>query len=218
MTPLSLETRRMPLPDGRSASALDWNGETVLVDNSASNALALYMALRDGRPSEREQAIDVISMMFVDPDAAYLACDYSMHEFGRLVRHVARETFGIVMDPDAAAPSEPDLFDLEQDAPAIRTSLRMAYGIDWDEARDVISWGEFLALMASMPIETPMGARMYYRNPENRPKPGKHNREQVAEFDRLAKLLALEEKGSHDDAGDANRAMNDVALSLCAIA
>lgn len=218
MIPVSLDCRRVALPDGSSAHALDWNDETVLVDDSASNALGIYMAFRDGSAAEHEKATDIISMMFVDPDAAYLACDYSMEEFGRLIRHVSSEVFGIVADPGAAVPSGPDLFDLEQDAPAIRTSLRMAYGIDWDEVRDVISWGEFLALMASMPLETPMGARMHYRNPENRPKPGKHNKEQVREFDRLANLLALDEKGSHDDAEDANRAMNDVALSLCAIA
>lgn len=217
MLSVSLESRRVELPDGRSCHALEWNGETVLVDDSATIGLDIYMLSRDDSVDGVERFARIVTMMFVDPDFAYMACDYSMEAFGELVGHVCREVFGIETDP-ARIPGEPDLFDLEQDAAAIRTSLRMAYGIDWDEARDVVSWGEFVTLVSMLPIDTPLGTRMYYRNPENRPKPGKHNREQVAEFDRLAKLLALEEKGSHDDAGDANRAMSDVALALCAIA
>lgn len=218
MLGVSLEERRVGLDDGRSARVLDWNGEAVLVDDSASNGLAIYLEFADDAPSEHDKAASIIETMFVDPDDAYMACDYSMAGFSELVRFVAREVFGIEADPSAPTSSEPDLFDLERDAAAIRTSLRMAYGIDWDEARDVISWGEFITLVASLPPDTPLGTRMYYRNPANRPKPGKHNGEQVSEFDRLASLFALDTQGSHDTVEDASNAMDDVALSLCALA
>ena len=67
--------------------------------------------------------------------------------------------------------------------------------------------------------ETPLGLRIYYRNSDNRPKKTKHNKEQVAEFDKLHRLFALDQKhpkqkSSHDSAKAANNAMNDFAMAL----
>lgn len=218
MLSVSLENKRIKLEGGKSACSIDWNGESVLVDDSASNALDIYMLFQNEDAPEQDKSIKIIEKMFVDPDAAYLACDYSMAEFGKLINFVNINVFGIVSDPDAPAPDGPEVFDLEQDAAIIRTSLRIAYGADWENIRGAISWGEFMALIYSLPYETPLGMRMYYRNPANRPNPNKHNKEQVKEFDKYASLFALNRKtSSHDTVEDANSAMTDVALSLAAL-
>lgn len=216
MIPTSLSTRRTVLPDGSSACAYPFKGEDVLVNDSASNALEIYLLYQDESVDEEEKALREIGMIFVNPDDAYLACDYSMATFGDLIHKVLLEVFGI--ETRETVSNEPELFDVVEDAALIRTSLRMAYNIDWDEVRDFVSWVEFLTLIWSLPYETPLGARMYYRNPKNRPKPDKYNKEQVKEFDKYASLFALNKKqSSHDNAEDANSAMTDVALSLAAL-
>lgn len=215
MIPTSLSTRRTVLPDGSSACSYPFNGEDVLVNDSASNALEIYLLFQDKSVDEEEKALREIEKIFVNPDDAYLACDFSMATFGDLIHKVLLEVFGIETRETVA--NEPELFDVVEDAAVIRTSFRMAYGIDWDSVRDTISWTEFLSLIYSLPHETPLGIRMYYRNPVNRPKPDKHNKEQVKDFDKYASLFALKKSSSHDTVEDANSAMTDIALSLAAL-
>lgn len=219
MAAISLTTRRIPLKNGASALSIDFNGEEVLINDTASNAVEIYLLFQDKDTPEEAKAAEIIKKLFVSPAEAYLACDYSIPTLGDLINMVMLEVFGIDTRKDSTPSSAPELFDIETDAAYIRSSLRMSYGIDWDAVRDSISWSEFLSLIWSLPYETPLGFRMFYRDPSNRPTPNKHNSEQVKEFDKYAALFSLDnQQSSHDNAKDANSAMTDVALSLAALA
>lgn len=215
MRPIDLTSKRVTLADGSSVLPYQWNGEEVLVCDNALVATKIFLMFRDQDMEQGEKAARIISLMFADPDDAFMACDYSPEEFGKLVNSVIWDVYGI--DNTGRRTQEP-MWDIEEDAAFIRASLRMAYDIDWDEQRERISWAELVYLIASLPYETPLGMRMYYRNKENRPKRTKHNKEQVAEFDRLHKLFALKKptqnRGSHDSAEVANSKMNDFAMAL----
>ena len=212
MIPAALSTRRVKLPDGSTAYPYPWNGETVAVVDNASNVLEIIALFGDDDMPEEIKAPKVISALFADADGAYCACDYDPEEFGRLIEAVMWDICGV--DLGGHATDEP-LWDIEEDAAAIRASLRMAYGIGWDEVRDAIPWAEFVALIAGLPPETPLGCAMHYRNKRNRPKPDKLNKLQVAEFDRLHDLFKLHKReGSHDRIAASSNAMDDLALAL----
>lgn len=214
MIPVSLKTKRIELPDGSTAYPYRWNGETVAVSDNASNMLDVISLFGDPDMAEDDKAPQVIEKLFADPDDAFAACDYDPAEFGMLVEAVVWDVCGLNLGKRA---SDEPLWDIEQDASAIRASLRMAYGIGWDEVRDSIPWSEFVALVAGLPYETPLGYAMHYRDKRNRPKPDKYNKKQVAEFDRLHRLFAIKSdqktRSSHDSIETANRAMDDLALA-----
>lgn len=213
MIPAALATRRTKLLDGGTAYPYPWNGETVAVADNASNVLEVIALFGDEDMPEEIKAPKVITRIFANPDDAFCACDYDPEEFGRLIESVMWDICGVDL---GTRTTDAPLWDIEQDAAAIRASLRMAYGIGWDEVRDIIPWAEFVALIAGLPPETPLGCAMYYRNKDNRPKPGKHNKEQVAEFDRLHEVFKLNKtrEGSHDRIAASSNAMDDLALAL----
>ncbi len=214
MIAASLATRRVELEDGSTAFPYEWRGETVLVNDNAANGVDIALLFADGDMDEAEKAVEVVTRMFVDPEDAFCACDFNPAKFSGLIRDALWEVFGINA---GGHESEEPLWDLEQDAAILRASLRQAYGIDWDTARGAISWFEFVALVGTLPYETPLGRAMYYRNPKNRPERTKYNEERVAEFDRLHEAFKLEretEKGSHDSIAAQQHAMDDLALAL----
>lgn len=214
MIATDLTANRIKLDNGSSAYPYKWKNEEILVRDNALIATKIFLLFRDQKMDQNEKAKKILSLMFVDPDDAFIACDLDSNAFAQLVNAVVWDVYGI---DNAGRKTQEALWDIEEDAPYIRTSLRMAYDIDWDEERNQLSWSEFVYLIASLPYETPLGTRIYYRNKENRPKKTKHNKEQVAEFDRLHKLFALKkptQKGSHDSAEVANNKMNDFAMAL----
>lgn len=216
MIPLDLTTKRTLLEDGSSAFAYRWHGEDILVRDNANTALKIFLLFNDEEMDENDKAVQIIGLMFADPDDAFMCCDYDGEEFGKLINAVTWDIFGI---DNSGSRTSQALWDVCEDAAFIRTSLRMAYDIDWDEERDKIPWAEFVHLVAALPYETPLGLRIYYRNNDNRPKKTKHNKEQVVEFDKLHRLFALEQKhpkqkSSHDSAKAANNVMNDFAMAL----
>ena len=215
MDAASLTAPRVRLKGGGTALRFPWNDEDVLVRDDSLTALEVAGIFADADMPEQEKPAKVIPLLFADPDEAFLACDYSVPEFGRLISAAVRQVYGI---DNSGGPQRAPLWDPEEDAAMIRTSLRMAYGIDWDADAPSLPWAEFVALVWSLPRETPMGARIYYRNPENRPKRMKRNanRAEIEEFDRLHRALALKQKkkGSHNTAEASNAAMNDLALAV----
>ena len=213
MIPVSLSTRRIELPDGSTAYPYPWHGETVAVADNASNVLDIIALFGDEDMSEEVKAPKVIERLFPDPEDAFCVCDYDPAEFGRLIEAVMWDVCGL--DLGERTTDEP-LWDIEDDAEAIRTSLRMAYGIWWDEVRDTIPWAEFTALVAGLPYETPLGYTMYYRDKRNRPKPDKYNKQAVSDFDRRHEALKLNKtrKGSHDRVEASSNAMDDLALAF----
>ncbi len=214
MIPLDLTTRREQLPDGSTAYPFEWRGETVLVRDGVDAALRVAALFADDGTDEESKAIEAVSTMFADPEDAVACCGYDVAEFGDLVDAVVWGVFGI--DGTGGRASGAQLWDPVEDAAMIRVSLRMAYGIDWDEARASLPWGEFVHLVASLPPSTPLGRAIRYRDERTRPRPTKHNKEQVAEWDRLHRALALKGRGGAG-AGDGaaeSRAMDDFALAL----
>ena len=89
--------------------------------------------------------------MFADPEEALMSC-IDLEEFGELITDVAFEIYGIdlIGDKETDAP----LWDPVQDASLIRVSLRLAYGIDWDEEREKLSWSEFVYLVGALPTRS----------------------------------------------------------------
>ncbi len=215
MLPVDLTIERIRLEDGSRAYPYVWQGEEILIRDDARTVVRIYQLFSDTEIDEQDKAIKIINLIFLDPDDAFMCCDYDAQTFGKLISAVTWDIFGI---DTTGKRTDTALWDLKEDAPFIRTSLRMAYGIDWDQICNAMSWTEFVYLIATLPYETPLGMRIYYRNKDNRPKRTKHNKEQITEFDRLHKLFALKQptkqKGSHDSADVANNAMNDFALAL----
>lgn len=211
-----LRTELVALRDGSLAYPYEYEGETVLVRCDALSAIKLYELLRDESRSSRSKDDDVLNLVFADPEAAFFACDYSAVALVELAQKVVWEVFGF--DTGNGRTEEP-LFDLREDADHIRASLRMAYGIDWDASRSLMSFSEFTALIGGLSMQTPLGMRIHYRNKKNRPKgKGKFVREQQREFDRLNRLFALHgnTRGSQNRIEAATRSMDDLAMALMA--
>lgn len=213
MITATLTAERLTLEDGTTAYPYRWHGETVNVRDNALTALQIIELYRDRDIPANDKGQRILALMFVDPDEAWTACDYDLSTFGELIKAVNLDVYGIDTE---GRHTETPLWDIEEDAAIIRTSFRIAYGIDWDAARDTLSWAEMIALIGSLPYETPLGFCMHYRNPENRPKPDKHNKKQVAEFDRLHKKFSLTAKrrGSQDRVLANQHAMDDLALAM----
>jgi hypothetical protein len=205
---LSLTEHRTKLPDGGYAVDYLWNGEYVQVKDSAETALTCYQLINSNE-SDDDIAAGVISAIFVNPERAYLACNYSTSDFGKLTEQVLQDVFGLSPTTSNVEP----LWDIEEDAALIRVSIRMAYGFDFDAMKDTVSWPEFVAMIEALPFETPLGFAMYHRNKANRPKRTKYNREEVERFDRLHRELALH-KAQTKTIQTQQGAMDDMAAAL----
>lgn len=184
-----LTTARVRLADGGTAVRYPWRGEEVLVRDDAATVLGLVRLLQGPEEPGERRGERVLEAIFVSWQDAYTACDYDRREFGRLVDRAVWDVCGV--DLSGSRPHERPLWDPEEDAAAIRASLRMAYGVDWDADAGTIPFAEFVALVAACPVETPLGRAIHYRDPRTRPKPTKHNRKAVEEWDRLHRALAL---------------------------
>lgn len=212
MAATSLTARRVELEDGSTAFPYPWKGETVPVRDSAASILEIVEAARSDGLSNAEKGALIPGMLLADPGEAFLLCDYSQAEFAELVRCALSDVCGI----DAEGGGGPKVWDACEDAALVRVSLRQAYGIEWDAARDTMPWAEFASLVACLPMDTPLGRAMYYRNPDNRPTgTDEHARREQARFDELHSLFALGE-GSRDNVQEASAAMDDLALALMA--
>lgn len=208
-----LTAEHVPLEDGTTAFLYEWRGESVAVRDDALTVIKIMELYRRNDIDDNAKGVAILERMFPNPSDAFCACNFVPGDFAALIKAVDSDVYGITIDGKPETP----LWDIEQDAAIIRTSLRMAYGIDWDKARCELSWAELIALIGSLPYDTPLGNRIYYRNPENRPKRTKTNREQVAEFDRLHRLYKLtnnKRKGSQDRVIANQHAMDDLALAM----
>lgn len=215
----NLSSMRVALDDGTMASEYVYHDRVILIRDDALTVIKLTTLL-DGKPETDEEndrrALEAIELIFADPEDALSGC-ISLEECSELITSAVYDVYGIDLTGEKA--TDTPLWDPVQDAPLIRISLRMAYGIDWDKQRTKLPWSEFVYLVGALPNSTPLGAMMYYRNSDNRPKETKYNREQIEEFDHYHDLFDLSNNttnpGSHDRSVEqANNAMNDFALSL----
>ena len=134
-TAISLTSARIALEDGTSAFPFEWKGHIIPVRDSALDILRVIEHVGRSDISDLEKNGIIPQMLFVDPDEAFLLCDFSYTEFANLLRSVLLDVCGI--DPDGG--SETKIWDSQEDASLIRVSMRMAYGIEWDQVRSEIS-------------------------------------------------------------------------------
>ena len=208
----SLTARRETLPDGQLALAYQWHGEEVLVRDDAMTVLRCIEALSDDGMPDEERGKRFVELLFADLAEAFVACDFDPRALARLASDAAWDVCGI--DLTGTRPCEEPVWDPEEDADRIRTSFRQAYGIDWDEEREHVTFAEFVALVGGCPRDTPLGRAIWYRSPATRPKRSKHNKQEVEEWDRLHRAYALRRRrrASGSDTGDA--AMRDTFAAL----
>lgn len=213
MIATDLTSRRVALPDGGTATPYEWGDAVVLVHDDALTVLRLIAALRDEDTPEDERGETVVRSLFADWADAYTACDYDPEEFSRLIVSAVWDVCGI--DLKGGRTHEEPLWDPEEDAAIIRTSFRMAYGLDWDRAREEISFSEFVELVGGCGTDTPLGRAIYYRDPRTRPRATKHNRKEIEEWERLHRALALgKSRSSRGAAEGTDAAMADAFAAL----
>lgn len=209
MKPVSLTSRRITLEGGGTALPYEWNGKIVPVADGSGNVLAMMQIMHDTH-DDQDKFDSLIKRLLPDFVVAMDACGWNIEEFGRLFRGAMSDVCGIEF---GGSESETKMWDEEEDAAAIRTSLRMAYGIEWDVVRETLPFAEFVSLLYGLPHETPLGRAMYYRNTANRPEEDEYNRRLVAEFDRLHNAFKLHQS-SRNRIESSTHAMDDLALAM----
>lgn len=219
MNPCSLTTRRVELPDGGRALPYTWNDEEVLVRDDAATVLRCIELLQDPYAAPEDKSAEFLPLFFADLDGAFSACCYDPRDLGRLVEVAVWDVCGVDLVGDKA--HEEPLWDPVEDAAIIRVSFRAQYGIDWDEERGAMSFGEFVALVGGCSTDTPLGRAIYYRNPRTKPKPAKKgaNKREIEEWERLHRACALKKGRSSRGGGEAgDAAMRDAFAALRKIA
>lgn len=210
MIPTTLTSERVEV-DGRTAIPYQWNGESVLIYDDANTVIQVIDLLSSG-VSDEEKIEAFLPLFFVDPNEAFLACDYDIQEFVKLRDSALWDLCGL--DMTGEKPKETPLWDLQEDAALIRISFRQAYGIEWNEIRGNIPFSEFISLIAGCPFETPLGKAIYYRNPNTKPKQTKYNAEQIKDWQKLHNAFALKAHDEVNHMAAQNNAMNDFGLAL----
>lgn len=181
--------------------------------DDAHAVLRCIAILQDGDASPEEKSREFIPLFFADPDDAFTACDYDPADLGRLIEATVWDVCGLDLRGDK--PHEEPLWDPVEDAAYIRISLRAEYGIDWDEERGRIPFSEFVALVGGCSMDTPLGRAIHYRNPKTKPRPTKHNKKEIEEWERLHRAFALKQGRSSRGASEGtDAAMRDAFAAL----
>ena len=82
------------------------------------------------------------------------------------------------------------LYDFEQDADYIYASFLETYNIDITDPHLKLHWWQFMALFISLPEDTIMSKRMYYRDVDT----SKMKGSQKKEYEKIKKSIALKNK------------------------
>ena len=208
----SLTAERVELPDGTMAMRYPWRGETVLVRDGAVEAMRMVEALSDATAPEERRRDEFLGLMFPDLADAMCACDWEPAQLAELAAQAAWDVLGVDLRGDR--PCEEPVWDLEEDAARIRTSLRQAYGIDWDAERGRVSFAELVALIGGCPEDTPIGRAIHYRTRSTRPRPTKYNRKEVEAWDRAHRAYALHGRSSRGTDEGVSAAMDGAFAAL----
>lgn len=160
MKPSSL-TSRPKRVNGRLAHDYQHEGRTVTVWDSARNMLLVVELFADEElaPSEK----DALLARMIFPDWSQLPD--TREEYERMLDSVLWDACGL--DISGTRDHEPKVFDWQQDAARIKASLRMAYGIDWDETAANSSYAEvcdLLSMLMEADRSTPFQEAVYYRS------------------------------------------------------
>lgn len=125
----------------------------VEVNDSARVFLLLLDMFEDERINAGEHL--TVAEAMLDPSGP---CD---------VAEVLWDAFGI--DATGTRGSGPKVFDWREDAGRIRSSLRMVYGIDWDEVGGTTAFSDVCDLLYGITeagCESPFKEALYYRTAE----------------------------------------------------
>ncbi len=213
MISTSLTSEHVELPDGRLAYPYPFRGEQVLIRDDAMSMITAVKALTDDDMTQEERQDQFVGSFFADPAGALTSCDYDPRTFAELVNQAVWDVCGV--DLDGNHEHDEPLWDMDEDADLIRVSFRTAYGIDWDRARNMVTFAEFCTMCACAPYETPLGRAIHFRDRRTRPKPTKHNKQEVAAWDKAHAACRLGKKRSRTGGmQQKNAAMNDVFSAL----
>ena len=181
--------------------------------DDALTVLRCIALLQDESATPEEKSGEFIPLFFADPGDAFTACDYDPADLGRLIEAAVWDVCGLDLRGDK--PHEDPLWDPVEDAAYIRISFRAEYGIDWDSVRGEIGFAEFVALVGGCSMDTPLGRAIHYRNPKTKPKPTKHNKKEIEEWERLHRAFALKQGRSSRGANEGtDAAMRDAFAAL----
>lgn len=125
----------------------------VEVNDSAKAFLLLLDMFADDRIADGERM--AVAEAILQPSGR---CDLG---------DVLWDAFGI--DVTGSRPSGPTVFDWREDAGRIRSSLRMVYGIDWDEIGGKTAFSDVCDLLAGITeadAASPFREAVYYRTAE----------------------------------------------------
>lgn len=206
------ETNRVDPGRGHVAE-YRWRGRAVGICDSARNVVAVVSSFNG--PDQAWRA--VTEKLFLDFDEALLAaaCEPGDLEdnLADLICSALWDVCGLDATPDRrhSAEWEEPRFSWEQDAHRIRASLLAAYGLDWDECADRMSFSQMCGLIAALmetPSPTPIQQAVLYRG-----EPPEHVRKSDALMDSwraCAAHYALDGGESVDAMAAADAAMADM--------
>lgn len=118
---------------------------------------------------------------------------------GREKRERLREAiFALLSGDDATPRSQQKVFDIDQDAEAIRASFLQAYGLNLDAQRGKLHYLRFITLLSSLPDDTIMSHIIDIRS-RPMPRPTKDNAKERAQLARLKQTYRLKHTGSQLD-------------------
>ena len=171
-----------------SESAYECMGRKVRVRDSLGTYLLVIELLNDARLDVLEKMSLLYRMVLANPDGFIEAFAAESHA---ALCEVLDKAFGI--DLTGAAEPHERVIDWDGDAPMIAATVRNAYGMSYDQLKE-LPYREACALISWSPSDTPMGRALYYRTAKP-PKRTKHNKEQVEEFERMRKAFRLGANG-----------------------
>lgn len=190
-------------PDGRLAHRYEYEGGSVVVHDSAFNALLVIDLLQDQTVPEDDKVAILLQLVFahpeeIVPEAVLATLDAVLWDMAGIDLLGTRES-----DSDG-----PQAFDWEEDATRIKASLLMAYGLEWEEASRKLTFAELcdlLGMLVGAEGKTPFAEAVYYRTAQP-PKLDGHNREYVEAWKanqrryRLHTEAAVSEERKREDA------------------
>lgn len=182
---------------GRLCHEYEFEGRSVLVCDSMRNVLLIIEMFADEQMPEEHKAQLLPLMLFADAESALDASE----DPTALIAHILWEACGLDVLSDHE--SEKQLFDWDEDADRIKSSLQMAYGLDWDTACNDRSFKDICSLLGMLletQQSTPFGEALHYRTAKP-PEGNKYNQKERETFFALRSHFAL--KGA--DGGNADR-------------
>lgn len=143
-----------------------YKGMPIYVKDSAYNVLKVFKAMSDSRLPNAAKLEVITKILFDNPDDVLKALYPE-----KVLNHVLWEVCGIDLMGDHR--SEEPVFDWDIDAGRIRSSLRMAYGINLDREIEKMSFHEltdYMTCLLESSTETPFQQAIYYRMAKPDPK------------------------------------------------